>query len=153
MSTWAPGSLFLEERVGQAGHRLTGPRLALFRAIARYPEGFTAEELRDQHPSIGRATVYRTIRLLVDLGLVCKIALPEGAPRYVVAGGGHHHHAVCIECGAVKEFRYSTVESVLGELRADVMGQIVGHRIEVYVRCGSCVDQGGRTGLAPVSTP
>ena len=128
----------LQDTMEEAGHRLTSARLDLLSAIADRPEGFTAEELYEKLPTVGRATVYRTLKLLIKLGLVCKAALPDGAPRYTLAGPGHHHHAVCIQCGTISEFQRCTVDSILQALSADTKGTIVGHRIEVYVLCQSC---------------
>ena len=126
----------LEDR----GHRLTGPRRRVAAAIATKAESFTAEEVCAELPGVGRATVYRTIRLLVDSEVICKLALPGGEPRYTPARATyHHHHAVCLRCGAVEEFRDSTVERVVKAAGSDLTGQIVAHRIEFYVLCGSCM--------------
>lgn len=125
----------LEDR----GHRLTGPRRRVARAISKRGEGFTAEELCGDLKEVGRATVYRTIRLLVDAEVLCKLVLPNGDPRYSLAQASyHHHHAVCVSCGAVQEFRDSTVERLLKAVGTDLTGDIVGHRIEFYVTCERC---------------
>ncbi|MBM3959452.1 MAG: transcriptional repressor [SAR202 cluster bacterium] len=125
----------LEDR----GHRLTGPRRTVARAIAGRGAGFTAEELCSDLPNVGRATVYRTIRLLVDAEVLCKLMLPNGNPRYLFTQATyHHHHAVCVSCGAVQEFRDSTVERLLKAVGTDLVGDIVGHRIELYVTCDRC---------------
>lgn len=125
----------LEDR----GYRLTGPRRRVAETIANRFESFTAEEVRSALPEVGRATVYRTIKILVDTGVICKLALPGGEPRYAPANASyHHHHAVCVRCGAVQEFRDSTVERFVRAVGGDLTGQIVGHRIEFYVLCGSC---------------
>lgn len=131
----------LLESVERAGHRLTSARRLLLLAVIERTEGFTAEELASRFPDVGRATVYRTLRLLVGLGLVCKMALPDGGPRYTLAGQGHHHHSLCVRCGAVEEFRDGLLEQILRNWHGEV-GQIVGHRIEVYVVCRQCAPQG-----------
>ena len=125
------------------GHRLTHPREAVLDLIAGRPEGFTAEEVSVELPSVGRATVYRTVRLLVDLGLVCKTARPDGTPRYTLATPGHHHHTLCVSCGAVADFQECTVDAILQALRAHADGPILGHRIEVYVLCNRCLERRG----------
>ncbi|MBI4233059.1 MAG: transcriptional repressor [Chloroflexi bacterium] len=128
----------LLERLETAGHRLTGPRRAVLHLLAQRSEGFTAEELCQALGGVGRATVYRTIRLLLDLGVVCKLALQNGGTRYSLARMGHHHHAVCVRCGAVSDFRQCTVDDLLQWLRASTNGEVVGHRLEVYVLCQGC---------------
>jgi Fe2+ or Zn2+ uptake regulation protein len=121
------------------GHRSTETRRLVAEAIESSPESFTAEEICEQLPSVGRATVYRTLKLFLSADALCKVALPDGAPRYAVdTGGRHHHHSICTNCGAVNEFRASTVERVLRALEREVEGEITGHRMEIYVRCNRC---------------
>ena len=125
----------LDER----GLRITSARRDVARAIEVRSGGFTAEEICDDVPQVGRATVYRAIRTFQDSGVICKLALPDGAPRYAVdAGGRHHHHSICTSCGRVDDFRHSTVERVLNAISTDVSGDITGHRIEIYVTCTAC---------------
>ncbi|MBI4305678.1 MAG: transcriptional repressor [Chloroflexi bacterium] len=128
----------LEDR----GYRLTGPRRRVAEVVVGKADGFTAEELCSALPNVGRATVYRTLKLLVDATIICKLAMPDGEPRYTPSHAGyHHHHAVCVDCGAIQEFRDSTVERVVKAIGSDLEGQIVGHRIEFFIQCGKC---GGR---------
>ena len=121
-----------------SGFRLTEPRRIVAGSIEKQAEAFTAEDLCESVPGVGRATVYRTIKLLVDAGALCKLAMPDGAPKYSLARVGHHHHTVCVRCGKVGDFRDSTVERMLRSLAKEVDGQIVGHRMEVYVDCADC---------------
>jgi len=121
------------------GYRVTGPRRLVAESIDRQDESFTAEDLCESLPAVGRATVYRTIKLLVESGALCKLAMPDGAPKYSLARVGHHHHTVCVRCGKVSDFRDSTVERMLRSLSREVDGQIVGHRMEVYIDCEDCV--------------
>ena len=53
-----------------------------------------------------------TIKLLVEQGLLCKISLPDGSPRYMLTMSGHHHHLVCVSCGLVSEFHESEIEQL-----------------------------------------
>ena len=111
-------------------------------------EGFSAEEISGELPGVGRATVYRTIRLLLDAGVICKLALPNGAPKYSLARVEHHHHTVCVKCGTVGEFRAVTIERLLRAIGGDISGEIVGHRIEFYITCDECL-AGRRTRTDP----
>ncbi|MSQ40267.1 MAG: transcriptional repressor [Dehalococcoidia bacterium] len=131
----------LQEGIEQAGHRLTYPRQAILDLVAQHPDGFTAEEVCAQLPQVGRATVYRTVKLLLDLGLVCKMTGPDGAPRYTLSVAGHHHHTLCVRCGAAADFQRCTVDLILQTLRAETAGVILGHRMEVYVLCPRCLEQ------------
>jgi Fur family ferric uptake transcriptional regulator len=121
------------------GYRVTGPRRAVVELIDNKREGFSAEELCGELTGIGRATVYRTIKLLLESGVICKLALPDGAPKYSLARIEHHHHTVCVRCGTVGEFRDATIERLLRAIGTDISGEIVGHRIEFYIICQECL--------------
>ena len=122
------------------GYRITSTRRVIEGAIEESPDGFTAEQICGRVPGVGRATVYRAIKLFHEVEVICKMAMPDGAPRYAVdTGGRHHHHTICTGCGAVQDFRASTIERVLKAIEADVDGQITGHRMEIYVTCQTCL--------------
>ena len=120
------------------GYRLTAPRLRVLESIAGRDSNFTAEEVCADVPGVGRATVFRTLKLLVERGLLCKMILHDGSPRYSFPLTGHHHHLVCVSCGAITEFQESEIEQLLSQLGVSKAGTIVGHRIEVYVVCPTC---------------
>ncbi len=121
------------------GYRPTGPRRAIVQALEGKGEGFTAEDVVAELPGVGRATVFRTLKLLLEVGLICKLNLVDGAPRYSLARKEHHHHVVCVSCGCIGEFRAGTIERVMRALDGDIPGGIIGHRIEVYVTCNRCL--------------
>ncbi len=124
----------LEDR----GFRSTAPRREIVDLLERKEEGFTTEEISEELSGVGRATVFRTVKLLVEAGVLCKLAMPDGAPRYSLARVEHHHHTVCVSCGEVGEFRDTTIERMLRTIGKDVPGEILGHRIEFYVMCDTC---------------
>ena len=128
----------LIDAIGARRYRITHPRRRVIASIAEKDTNFTAEELHAELNGVGRATVYRTIKLLVEQGLLCKISLPDGSPRYMLTMSGHHHHLVCVSCGLVSEFHESEIEQLLSEWEASGKGTVVGHRIEVYVVCTAC---------------
>lgn len=125
----------LEDR----GLRRTGARSAVTNRIEKVSDAFTAEQLCRELPEVGRATVYRTIRHLVDAGALCKLPILDGAPMYSIARVEHHHHTICSRCGAVGEFRHSTVERVMRSLEKEIDGDIIGHRMEIFITCSSCL--------------
>ncbi|MSQ07725.1 MAG: transcriptional repressor [Dehalococcoidia bacterium] len=137
--TLAPARRDLQAALQDRGYRLTGPRKRVAEAVGRKQEdGFTAESLCAEVQDTGRATVYRTLKLLLEAGVVCKLPMPDGAPRYMLAQLEHHHHTVCVRCGAVGEFRDTTVERVVRSMGKEITGEIVGHRMEFYIICTSC---------------
>ena len=134
----------LMEVLQSCGYSTTAPRKAIAKRLEQKHEGFTAEALCEELPSVGKATVYRTIKLLLEVGVICKLLMKDGSRLYSLARIGHrHHHSVCVRCGAVGEFRATNVDRALRAIGAEIPGKIVGHHIELYVTCDSCRADGG----------
>ena len=130
------------------GIRATFPRKAIAHLLEQKQGAFTIESLSEELPSVGRATVYRTVKLLLEEGAVCKLAMLDGSHVYSVSRAGpHHHHYVCVKCGEVAEFRAVAIERLLRSIGADVPGRVVDHRIELYVACDYCPANGGKVGV------
>lgn len=131
-----------EQRLAQSllrgGHRVTAPRQRLLAAMSGLGDRFTAEELAGATPDVGRATVFRTLRLMLRLGTVCQVVLDDGAVHYRLTSGGHHHHISCSECGSVIDFASCDIDDLLGELSRRTGYAIEAHRLEVYGRCAAC---------------
>ena len=109
----------LEDR----GYRSTAPRLAIIQILEGKLEGFTAEEIGNELPWVGRATIFRTIKLLMEVGVICKLNLMDGAPKYSMSRIEHHHHTVCVKCGNVGEFRAATIERLMRAIGDDIPGR------------------------------
>lgn len=128
------------EAFEDAGCRITAPRRQMASVLAQQAGTFSAEEIGTKIPALGRATIFRTLKLLMDTGVICKARLPDGSPRYSVDYGRHHHHLVCATCGCVEEFQNSSVERTLRSLSKDMGGELLGHRLEIFRRCPTCVE-------------
>ncbi len=127
------------ERLADTGYRLTAPRRAVLAAIARINRPFTIEELSEQLPDIGRATVFRTIKLLQELEIVCRVPLEDGGVRYEHSRSGrHHHHLICSECGSVTEFSDPSLDEAMERNAMTAGFELDGHSAELYGRCVSC---------------
>ncbi|HBR65214.1 MAG: transcriptional repressor [Dehalococcoidia bacterium] len=121
------------------GLRITAPRQKIVDYIHGAAEGFTAEKMADDLSNVSRATVFRTLKILLEANVICRLSMPGGNPRYSLSRVDHHHHTVCISCGRVGEFRASTIERLLKGIESDIPGAIVGHNIEFYIKCDACV--------------
>jgi Fe2+ or Zn2+ uptake regulation protein len=120
------------------GLRITAPRQRIVDYIHATAEGFTAEQMADDLPNVSRATVFRTLKILLNANVICRLSIPGGKPRYSLSRVDHHHHTVCVSCGRVGEFKASTVERLLKGIESDIPGAIVGHNIEFYIKCDVC---------------
>ncbi|MCY3505176.1 MAG: Fur family transcriptional regulator [Chloroflexi bacterium] len=126
-------------RLEDTGYRLTAPRRAVIDALARTDRPFTIEELSEQLPNIGRATVFRTIKLLHELDIVCRVPLEDGRIRYETSHSGrHHHHLICGECGSVTEFSDPALDEAIEQNASTASFELDGHSAELYGRCATC---------------
>lgn len=120
------------------GFKITGPRVQVVEHVASQDQNFTAEGLAAALAPVGRATVYRTLKLLIDADLVCRIIMNDGSVAYRLSHEAHHHHLVCTSCGATEDIHLSDVEAVMSRVRDATEYEIASHRIEVYGLCPRC---------------
>lgn len=96
-------------------------------------------ELKAADPTLGRATVFRTVKLLEEAGMVDRVSLADGKPHFEVKQDRpHHDHAICIECGTIQEFRSAAMEAAQEEEVSKLGFKAIWHRHEVFGRCGPC---------------
>ncbi|MGC8880092.1 MAG: Fur family transcriptional regulator [Anaerolineae bacterium] len=133
----------LAEALKRAGYKLTVPRKAIVQVLEQEGEHLSSGEVlalgRRIYPLLSRATVYRTLEVLTNLGLIRPILLKEKdtAQRYVTGEGGHHH-LVCSTCGAVFEFERCGVDQLAADLAQRFDFQIRSHLLEFYGICHAC---------------
>jgi Fur family ferric uptake transcriptional regulator len=138
--TRRPGLSGVVQKLEDAGYRVTSPRLKVLAEIADAGDQFSAEEIAARLRGVGRATVFRTLKLLVELDVLCRVLLDDGTLRYRWSQRGHHHHLVCAECGAVEDFTVCDVTNLVRELTRLKNFTVEGHWLEVYGRCGRCAE-------------
>lgn len=127
----------------RAGYRLTEPRRRLAALIDSREGHFTAGDLiaeaRDRRLRIGRATVFRTLEVLEELGSVEHLDLPSGDHAYVACRRSHHHHVVCSSCGQADEIDDAGLRVVVGEIARRTGYRVDEHRLELFGLCPSCL--------------
>ena len=98
--------------------------------------------VRVEHPDIGLATVYRTIQLLSDMGLIDKLSLDDGFIRYEIgkssASGHRHHHLICLSCNSVFSFEKDFMEPLENEINKLTGFQVINHEVKLYGYCKAC---------------
>ena len=119
-------------------HRITPSRVAVIAAVLAQSGHFSVEDVLRQARAVGRATVFRTMRLLTELNVVCRVLLEAGSLHYRVSRRGHHHHLVCVSCGNAQDLDECAVGDLVRELAAATQYEIEGHWLEFYGRCAAC---------------
>ena len=124
------------ERCEARGLRMTGQRRVIARVLEESPDHPDAEVLYARacavDPKISLATVYRTVRLFDEAGLLDKLEFGDGRARYEDAERTHHDHLIDIETGQVIEFVDPDIEKLQEKIAAKLGFQLVGHRLELF---------------------
>jgi Fe2+ or Zn2+ uptake regulation protein len=111
------------ELLRKRGYRLTPQRFLIMSVIQDAHEHLSVEQIAEQvqqrNPYVSLSTVYRTLELLRELGLVRENRMPGEQPRYEVAAGKAHHHLVCRNCRAVIHLDEQLLGDLHEKLQAD----------------------------------
>ena len=135
-SSWSD---YAEARIGEAGLRRSAPRRRVIDLLAGRDCAVTALEIDAELDGVGRATVYRAIDQLEELGLVRKIDLGSSAHGYekVEPSGHHHHHIVCDDCGKVEPFEDEALEDAIHDIHRKGF-KLKTHEVTLHGHCSDC---------------
>ncbi|HEY2715284.1 MAG TPA: Fur family transcriptional regulator [Solirubrobacterales bacterium] len=128
----------------EAGHRRGGARTAVVEALAAHDCAVTALDLDDElarrRPRVARASVYRALEQLEQLGLVRRLEVARGVAGYerVDPTGHHHHHAICRDCGRMVPFEDRSLERAIGKLCESMDFEVAEHDVVLRGRCERC---------------
>ena len=146
------GHCWWHGRFTGAGFRITIPRQVILDILSKTSEHLSAEDIyvavRKVYPAVGLTTVYRTLELLVQMGMVVKFDFGDGRARYELTigpqGTRHHHHLVCTNCGRVIDYT-DFIDEEVELLQHTEKGlskkynfEITNHLIQFYGLCDGC---------------
>lgn len=117
--------------------KMTEQRRVIARVLSSSKDHPDVEEVlkmaNRQDPNISIATVYRTVRLFEEVGILERHDFGDGRSRYEEITGEHHDHLIDMESGEVIEFKNLEIEALQNRIAADHGFKLVGHRLELYV--------------------
>lgn len=126
----------LEKRCTEKGLRMTGQRRVIARVLEEADDHPDVEDLYnraskiDNHISI--ATVYRTVKLLEETGIIERHEFRDGRARYEIVPEDHHDHLIDLKTGNVIEFASEEIERLQEKIARDLGYKLVDHRLELY---------------------
>jgi Fur family transcriptional regulator, ferric uptake regulator len=130
------------DRLREAGERVTRQRLLVADALTAIGRRVSAQELyehlRRGDPSIGRATVFRTLEALVVAGVARRLERSGHVYAYVACRPEHHHHLACDRCGRVEEIGEGFIAPVAERAAAEMGFTIDDARLDFYGLCARC---------------
>jgi Fur family ferric uptake transcriptional regulator len=142
----------LNKQFRQFGHKMTSGRETTIDVLSETDEHLSAEDIHIKvhsvNPKIGLTTVYRTLELLINMGMVSKFDFGDGRARYELAegfkGAKHHHHLVCTGCGRIVDYSEFVKEEktffkrIELELSRKYDFRITNHLVQFYGLCKKC---------------
>ncbi|HNR65650.1 MAG TPA: transcriptional repressor [Atribacterota bacterium] len=134
------------------GYRITMPRQIILQVLDESKRHLSAEDIYLKvyqiYPTIGLTTVYRTLELLVRMGLVFKFDFGDGRARYELTRGdgnlSHHHHLICTNCGRIIDYddfieeELELIKKTRQELEKKYGFEIRNHTLQFYGLCKKC---------------
>lgn len=138
----------LNDYLGRRGLKHTRQREMILEAFLASRGHITSEQLyesvRADHPEVGAATVYRTLKLLVDAGIANASTFNEGVTVYEHQPR-HHDHLICLGCGEIIEFECDEIEQKQLEIAREHGFRLTRHRLHLFGYCATCQKQGRDT--------
>jgi Fur family ferric uptake transcriptional regulator len=133
----------LTDHMGKRGLRSTMQRRLVAEVFFRSDGHLSIDEMlalvRKRDPKIGYATVYRTMKLLVQSGVASERQFGDAVTRFEIAHGDEHHdHLICVECGAIVEFEDAAIERLQDAVAERHGFRLQRHKHELYGVCRQC---------------
>jgi len=138
---------YLREKLKEKGYKLTPQRRSILGIILE-TEGkhLSAEEIyelvKDKCPEIGLATVYRTMQMFDDIGLIYKHNFDDGRSRYELNHQNEdhqHHHLICVGCNRVIEVEEDLLEQLEAGIEKKYVFKINNHNVKFFGYCENCM--------------
>ena len=126
----------------QHGYKLTPQRRAVIQVVTSTRDHLTPtgiyEKMRRLHPGTGLVTIYRTLEILAELGLICEVHAGGNCRSYTIGTQQHHHHLICTGCGIVVDFTGHYLSELEENLSEESGFRIDGHLLEFVGLCRDC---------------
>jgi Fur family transcriptional regulator, ferric uptake regulator len=127
-----------------AGYRRGGARRAILELLDEQSCALSAVEIQDaltsRNREVSRASIYRVMEELEEIGLVQRVEVGRGVVRYEPArrGPGHHHHLVCDLCGRISPFTDDGIERAIRRVSDTLPLQVSEHEVVIHGACETC---------------
>ena len=132
----------IPDRMTSRGRRLTRQRVIVAEALASAKRALSAQELYERiqanHPTLGRATVYRALEAQVQDGMASRFERDGHVSAYIACDAEHHHHLVCTQCQRVEDLDEAAVAPLLASVGRRHEFQVDHAALDFYGLCRSC---------------
>lgn len=134
----------LLERLRAGGQRLTPQRMLILELLYAHGDHATADEIfaaaQERYPYLNISTVYRTLELLRDIGVISETDLGDGKRQFALLSGDRHHHLICLNCGSVREIDDAPFDALRMGLRAAHGFEARIDHLAIFGTCQACAN-------------
>jgi len=128
-------------KLRERGFRVTPQRLAICEFVLSSKEHPTVDQVhrvvRKKHPTLSLATVYQTLHLLTEIGLLQELGFSDGISRYD-PNSSPHINIICKNCGKIQDYESESVRKFLSQISVELNRRLVGQHLEIYTYCDQC---------------
>lgn len=125
----------------EKGFKVTPQRLTICKSVLSSKKHPTVEQvyeaIQKQYPTISLATVYQTLHLLTEIGLLQELGINGGNFRYD-PDISPHLNIVCKTCGEIQDYKSESVKKFLSQITGELKHKIIGQNLEIYISCDRC---------------
>ena len=141
---------FVKELLKSKGYKFTNQRVEIYRVfLENKGKHLSCEDVYEivskKDSEIGIATVYRTVQLFDELGVLYSISFDDQTTRYELkdeTDKHYHHHVICLSCGKVIEVEYDFLDALEDTIEKKESFKIVDHNLKFYGYCADCQKKG-----------
>lgn len=135
----------IKEKLKERGYKMTFQRKVIIEAFEQDERTHLSSEeiydyVRKNYPKIGLATIYRTLQLYEELGIIYRQNFDDGFSKYEINYDEEHqhHHLICSECGVVEEFNQDLLDELESKIETEKNFKIKNHSVQFFGYCKKC---------------
>lgn len=125
------------------GLKVTPQRLAIFRYVANNENHPSADmifaDIKEELPTISQGTVYKTLSVLADLGVISELKIKNGHSHYD-SNSTVHINIICPVCHDITDYQSKEIINFWENISDNIGGEIIGQRFDIYKKCEDCID-------------
>lgn len=147
---------YLKNLLGEKGYKITTQRRVVYDVLLENKDDHLSPEevfelIKDKYPQVGLATIYRTLQLFEEIGLVYKHNFDDGCNRYEILLPNsneihQHHHLICKNCGKIIEVKEDLMNSLEEIIEKQYNFEILNHMVKFTGICSQCRDKENNNG-------
>lgn len=134
----------IKTRLRERGHRITPQRMAVIKTLVTNDGHMSIEQVYDHvqgnFPMTSLATIYKTTSLLMEMGELIELSLPNSGSRYDCRNPVPHPHLICNHCGSIIDVDVGSLSDLPLKVSAETGYLVVSHRLDFFGICPQCQD-------------